>query len=325
MSKYLSGNATDAEVQQLEDWVSSDVAHRRQFIAYRKAWVLGGMRERSAEVDVDAQWQQTAKALFPETKVVPLRSRTYRWLAIAAAITLVGAISVWAFLQWGGERELYVTTTDQVRIVDLPDGSTVTLNRFSSLRYVPVEADPGNSQSARRQLTLAGDAFFDVEREVDRPFIIRAAELEVEVLGTSFYIDAREPQPQTQVIVASGSVAVRSANADTITLAAGQQGIYEKAVDSLYLQANEDPNFQSIKTGTISFSVATIQEIAFALSRHYGIAVVYEDIGDTSNCVLNGDYPDYTLEEILAYLRTTWGIEATRDGDRVLLSGTACE
>lgn len=327
MSSYLSGNATDAEVQQLEAWVLEDPEHRQQFMAFKKAWMLSGMVGDQNPVDVEAQWQVAAAQLFKESKAVKLkpRARSYRWLSIAAAATLVAAISIWALLQWSGERELYVATTDQVQSVELPDGSMITLNRASSLRYTPVAANSETAQAAQRQVILEGDAFFEVQRDPARPFIIRNNDLEIEVLGTSFYVDGRENQPELQVIVESGSVAVRTTPGDSLILTVGQKAIYEKAVDSLYRQPNEDPNFQSIKTKTITFDDSTLEEIAFALSRHYGVAIVYSGIEDSSNCILDGDYEDYSLEEILAFLRSTWGIEAVRNGDRVVLSGTVCQ
>lgn len=326
MMKYLSGNATDAEVQQLENWVLADPEHRRQFMAFKKAWMLSGMKDVETAVDVESQWQETAKQLFKAPEVVPMRprSRTYRWLGIAAAIALVGALSVWALLNLGKESELYATATDAIQTVALPDGSVVTLNRNSSLRYTPVPAEPEIDQRAQRLVNLEGDAFFDVERDTERPFIITSSSVEVEVLGTSFYIDAREEQTEVQVIVASGSVAMRAPNTDTLNLEAGQKGVYQKAVDSLFLEQNEDENFQSIKTGTIIFDNSTIAEVAFVLSRHYGVEINYQGIEDVSNCSVDGDYEDVDLEEILALLQSTWGIEWEREGNRILLRGVGC-
>lgn len=326
MSSYLSGNATDAEAQQLETWVLDDPEHKAQFMAFKKAWMLSGMAHDQVKVDLEAQWRETSEKLFKESKVIRLkpRARAYRWLQIAAAVTLLAAISVWAFLQWGGERELYFAAGETVQTIDLPDGSIVTLNRKSTLRYTPVSEDLAIPRPAQRQVVLEGDAFFDVQRETDRPFLIRSGEIEIEVLGTSFYVDGREDQVELQVIVESGSVAVRKTATDSLTLVAGQKAVYEKTTDSLYQQPNGDPNFQSIKTGAISFDDSTIESIAFALSRHYGVTVTYENIEDRSNCSLDGNYPDYSLEEILEFLKSTWGIETLADGDRVVLSGTGC-
>lgn len=330
MAIYLSGNATDAEVQQLEAWVVADPEHRRQFMAFKRAWMLSGMAAERESVDLEANWQQTSAQLFPDTREarvrsLPKRSRNLRWVGMAAAISLVGALAIWALLQLGKEQELYVSRTDTIQTVDLPDGSTVTLNRASTIRYVPEPAQDDTGLPARRALVLEGDAFFDVERDARRPFVIRSAGIEVEVLGTSFYVDGRDGQAEVQVIVESGSVAVRKVGSDiSLTLTPGQKAVYAIASDSLYRQNNEDINFLSIKTGTISFDNSDINQIAFALSRHYGVTIDYNGMENTANCSLNGDYEDYTLEEILEYLRETWGIEAVRNGDRISLSGSMC-
>lgn len=326
MSRYLSGNATDADVQQLEAWVLEDPEHRQQFMAFKKAWMLSGMKEVAPAIDVESKWQETAGQLFPTAKEVPMRprSRTYRWLGMAAAIALVVGLSIWALLTVGKETEVYFAASESIRTIALPDGSAVTLNRASSLRYTPVSAEAEDGQAAQRLVTLEGDAFFDVERDTDRPFIINSGTLEVEVLGTSFYIDARAEQTEVQVIVASGAVAVRAPNTDTLNLEAGQKGIYQKTADSLYVEQNEDENFQSIKTGKIVFENSTLEEITFALSRHYKVEIDYTGIEDTGNCSIDGDYDNFSLEEILELLVSTWEVEWERVGDRILLRGGGC-
>lgn len=323
--RYLSGNATDAEVQQLEAWVLADPEHRRQFTVLKKAWMLGGMAREEEGIDVEAQWRQMSSEVWREEKVVALQPRPgfRRWAAFAAGMTLVAAISVWALLYFGGEKDRLVRAKDAVQSIELADGSTVTLNRNSTLRYGEIAGGPDTEP--RRQLTLEGDAFFDIVRDTARPFVIRTDKLEVEVLGTSFYIDARDGQPETEVIVESGSVAVRANAGDSLRLVAGQKAVYAKAADSLLLQNNEDVNFSSIKTDTLIFNNSSLPEVAFALARHYGVEVLYTGVQDLSNCEINTDFFDFTLDEVLKILEETWNIETQVNGATVRFSGTGCE
>lgn len=322
MSRYLSGNATAAEVQQLEAWVSSDPEHRRQFMAFKKAWILSGMVDDRQTVDVDDQWQKTAAQLFPEARTVPLKSRSYRWLGMAAGIALLVSLAIWALLYLGAEREMFVAAADQVRTIELPDGSTVTLNRFSSLRYTPVPSDEESFTIAQRLIDLEGDAYFEVVRDTERPFLVVSGDVEVVVLGTSFYVDARELQPEVQVIVESGQVAVRT---DTIVnLSAGEQAVYDKSRESLISKANEDPNFLSIRTGTLQFEDTPLAGVVFAIQRHYGVTLVTGGVESTAGCNLKGEYPGLSLDELLLLLQEAWGLEVNRNGDRVELTGTGC-
>jgi transmembrane sensor len=71
----------------------------------------------------------------------------------------------------------------------------VILNRESSINY-EFDADEGV-----RRVALSGDAFFDVARDEARPFVIQGRMVEIEVLGTSFYVDAREEASSVQVFL----------------------------------------------------------------------------------------------------------------------------
>lgn len=324
--RYLSGNATDAEVQQLETWVLAAPKNKRQFVNLKKAWMLSGMQEDDQEVDLDQNWKQISEQLFESSKVVDLPRRSYRnrWLRIAAAIALVTVASIGILLRLGGEKPMTVATVDIVRSFELPDGSLITLDQSSSLTYTPIEANKELGTAAQRQVTLQGEAFFEVARAEDRPFLIRSGELEVEVLGTSFYLDAREAAAAMQVIVESGTVAVRVETADTITLEAGEKAIYQKEERQLTTLSNDNPNYDLKNLNILIFEESRLEEVAFALSRRFNVDISIGGIENSGNCILTTTFDDAPLDDILLFLEATWGITAERSGGIIFLSGSAC-
>ena len=319
ISRYLSGNASDAEVQQLEAWVLESSENKEAFITFKKAWMLSGMRQTNEEIDVDKQWETTAAQLFEKTKVVKMKPQTNRrrWLGIAAAIALLVIASIWIFQDDKGAT-LMVEAKDEIRSVDLPDGSQVTLNQSSSLRYLADEKE------AKRKVELKGDAFFEVERDETKPFVINTAGIEVEVLGTSFYVDARDNQAEIQVIVKSGSVAVRSGATETI-LTADEKAVFQKATGQLTKQQNKDPNYLSLTTNTLVFEQTRLEEVVFALNRQFQSNITIGNEG-LKDCELDATYKDKSLEAILNILDGTFaGIEVKRNGEQIELVGTVCE
>ena len=322
ISKYLSGNTSTAEVQELEAWVLADPEHKKQFIAFKKAWTLSGIDENKTTIDVDKLWKETAAQLFveekPAAKVVAMKPRNRPWLAIAASVAILLALGIWFLLpNPASEQSFLASTTTESKSVQLPDGSTVILNQASSIRYVL------NKETQIREVELKGDAFFEVARDESRPFIISTGPVEVQVLGTAFYVDAREQEAEIQVIVESGTVEVR-ADTQKDTLKANDKAIFDKATAALKEVKNEDSNFNALKTKTLVFNNNTLEEVMFVFNRQYKVNII-NNIKDSSACLLNGTFKDKSLEDMLEILKETFRIEYSIDGDSVALSGSSCQ
>jgi len=122
--------------------------------------------------------------------------------------TSVSAAGMWNTLS---------TDSGQTYRVRLPDGSLVHLNAASSLEYPASWADEG-----QRRVRLTGEGYFEVARDVQRPFIVEAADQEVEVLGTRFNISGYADEPAVETVLLEGSIRL-SANGSQEVLEPGQQ------------------------------------------------------------------------------------------------------
>lgn len=313
ISRYLSGEATDAEVQQLEEWVMSDPEHKQQFMAFKKAWMLTGMQQDNVRVNVDTVWQQTATQLFDEKKVVQMKPRTKRrrWLGIAASIAIALVASFWLYRGYFADRSMSVATAELSEQFELPDDSQITLNHFTALEYQPADS--------QRIVSLSGDAYFEVAPEPKRPFIIRTQQVEIEVLGTSFYVDARENQPEIQVMVAEGSVAVRAGD-QTVQLGANEKAVFEKESQILASQANDDPNFGAIKTKRLIFQNSSMEYVAFALERQFDREVTL-NLNNPEACALYGNYNNKPLDSVLFFIQDALSIQINEQGNQIEFSG----
>lgn len=318
-AKYLSGNSTQAEVQELEAWVSVHSENKEQFEEYKKLWLLTKIEQNRKAIDVADNWQQVQQQLFEkEARVIPLQTKkqSRKWLSIAATIALV-LVGGWAYFTYFQNQELYFANAqNEPRTIELADGSQVILNQASSIRFSI------DKKEKQRAVELTGDAFFDVAREEKMPFKIQAANVEVEVLGTSFYVDARAKEDAIQVMVESGKVAVRTNESEQI-LNPNEQAIYSKVTQKLTKQSNEDNNFNALKTNTLTFEDASLEDVVFALNRQYNsnINLSNEALKD---CKIDATYKDKSLNAILAILSSTLGIEVEQNGEGIVLSG-ACD
>ena len=315
-TRYLSGNTNSEEIRELEAWVLAKPDNKRQFIALKKAWMLTGIEQNDQAIDVDKLWEQTSDQLFSkdekeESETVFLRPP---WLRYAAsfAILIIAAFLIWQFI--ARDNTMIVKATDSSKSFELYDGSRVKLNQASSLTFA-VDKD-------KRKAILSGNAFFDVERDEDIPFVIQTQNIEIEVLGTSFYVDSREDELEIQVIVQSGSVAVRYGSQETI-LSADEKAVFQKEGRRLVKQENDDPNYLSLKTNVLDFENSRLSDVIFAINRQFNSDISL-DIKDFSNCEITAIFDNKTLEAIITVIEKTLGIEAVEQGGEIVLSGDKC-
>jgi transmembrane sensor len=152
--------------------------------------------------------------------------------------------------------------------VKLPDGSEVTLNAASSLRY------PAVFTGQQRVVELSGEAYFDVAHNRAKPFIVKTATQVVQVLGTHFNINAYADEARTVTTLEEGSVKV-SAGTDARNIKPGQETILSSDNVMRVRQADLDIAL-AWKNNKMMFKDAGIEEIMRQVARWYNIKVEYQ-------------------------------------------------
>ncbi|GAB6959414.1 FecR domain-containing protein [Prevotella aurantiaca JCM 15754] len=173
---------------------------------------------KNMEYDVETAWNKIENHLTDATTQYNTRVLTLRRIFnIAASLLLLIGIGTLAYHYLNGaEIATYANNTPTENTVTLPDGSSVTLSPQASLTF--------KEEDGKRLAELEGQAFFDVEHG-EKTFAVEAGALKVEVLGTSFTVNAEE-QGAESVAVATGRVRV-SANSQVVTLTQGEAAVNE--------------------------------------------------------------------------------------------------
>ena len=172
----------------------------------------------------------------------------------------------------GRELQYNILTTPragQIRLLILSDGSRVWLNNATRLRY------PIAFAVNERIVELTGEAYFEIARKTNSPFRVKVGDREVEVLGTSFNINAYPDEAMNKVTLLSGAVRVKNANGGPVQLRPGQQAQF--GVRPLQVVSGVDVDgVLSWKNGFFYFERATLQEVLRELARWYDVKVRYE-------------------------------------------------
>jgi ferric-dicitrate binding protein FerR (iron transport regulator) len=164
----------------------------------------------------------------------------------------------------------------------LPDGSRVWLNAASSLQY------PTTFTGPTRQVTLNGEAYFEINPDAAQPFFVNTGETAVAVLGTSFNIMAYNNENSIRTTLLQGSVKVSRQSAHHL-LKPGQQSLINENGTMEVIDHADTDLAVAWKNGLISFRSADIRTIMRQVERWYNIEVVFR--GDVPTRTFTGDIP----------------------------------
>ncbi|MNK03729.1 fec operon regulator FecR [compost metagenome] len=194
--------------------------------------------------------------------------------------------------------------------INLPDGTTVWLNALSSLRY------PTVFNAARRKVVLTGEAYFEVAKNPNQPFVVTTngagKAQDVTVLGTHFNINSYQNEDATKTTLLEGSVKV-AASAQDVTIKPGQQAILNNTLKVMNVDVTQAIDW---KNGNFYFNDENIESIMRKLARWYDIDVIYK--GQIPSIDFGGEISrTKKLSEVLKVLETTRTIHFKIEGRRV--------
>jgi transmembrane sensor len=230
------------------------------------------------KTDVPAPASNRAMITLANGQVVYLDSADNGTLATQGNVTLVktadGKIIYQSTDQPINQSTAYNTLTNPrgSKVIDmaLADGSHVWLNAGSSVKY-PV-AFVGND----RKVEITGEAYFEVAHDKTKPFIVSKGDMEVQVLGTHFNVNAYDDEDDIKVTLLEGSVKVGNKAGDAI-IKPGEQAVIASGAKQPKITNNIDlAEVMSWKNGFFQFNRASLQYVMKQLTRWYDVEVVYE-------------------------------------------------
>lgn len=194
----------------------------------------------------------------------------------------------------------------------LSDGTHIHLNSESELIY------PTLFTGNKREVTLIGEAFFEVAKDKEKPFIVKANEMEINVLGTTFNVCSYAKDKTISTTLIEGSVSVRANQGDTQIIKPSEQFTYNKENDRTNIRTVDTELYTSWIDGKYIFKHATLDEIINKLQLWYDFTVVYQD-----ECLKNNRYSliaekDIDLDKLLEVISYTSEVKLERTGTNTI-------
>lgn len=214
-----------------------------------------------------------------------------------------------------GKQDVWVTKTSKAGTkmsFHLPDGSLVKLNANSKIEF------PAHFSDTLREVKLTGQAFFEVKRNEKVPFVVKAGDLNVKVLGTSFDVSSRPEMPSQKVALLTGKVEVSLADGEFEYLNPLQMVSYSSEEGRLVKGGFDPEETTGWKDGIIKFNNTDFEEVFRILEEWYDVEITLSEEVHFSGS-LNGRYENEILENVLAGLSYSEGFNYKIDRKKVTI------
>jgi len=306
---WVKGRSAENE-QFFQKWLKTNPANKEKAILARE--ILQGFKAEYLQPQED-EYEEVLNNLLKfrnqridtPTRIIKSPNLVWRWAAI---ILIVFSFSFVLHAIWEKSDESPVTSKvewitknnpkGQKSQIHLPDGSLVFLNADSEIRYSTAFG------ISNREIELTGEAFFEVKKNRELPFVVQSENIYTTALGTSFNVTAWKEWDKVSVALIEGKVEVKDAinpEIRKVTLNPGEKIVHQQ---NEFIKMTYRDDDIAWKDGQIIFENASLAEITQTLERWYGVSIF---IGNDplENVSYSGKFKNTSLEVVLERMAYT--------------------
>lgn len=318
LHRLIAGTTTEEENRQLMEWFRQCASKEEFFMLFETAW-----KESPDEMPRDVQermYRRLSRELDEKkTKTILLRSR-FSWkiwpqIAVACIIIVLGLVNYRMSdkqKQLSTQNFMVLAEKGQRAFITLPDSTKVWLNSDTKISY------PADYGLKERNVTLVGEAYFEVAKNPDKRFIVEAKGMQVEALGTSFNVNAY--QNDNKIIASLFSGSVRVSYDRHVAILEPHESIRVDLLNRSFSRY-KDESMQNIalwRKNEITFDGESLEEITHIMSRLYNTTICIEDESLKKVCYI-GTIRNNNLENFIDIISLTTPVVYENKGDTVFL------
>ena len=312
--KYLVGETDADENAKVENWLKADEKNLNYYNGFKKIWEDSLLiAAENKTINEDAAWKRLQNRIHEkDVPVITLKKSSIHWLRIVASILLISTLGWLGYSYFENKSAntlIQVYATNTTLNDTLPDGTTVTLNKNSSLSYT------STFKGSTRPVTLKGEAFFNVSPDKTKPFIITINDVTVQVVGTSFNV--KNKNGKTIVAVETGIVKV-SKNKDQVELRHGEKVIIADQKSELVKSISKGRLYNYYRNKELVCDETPLQELVEALNEIYNVNIIIKN-PSLKEKTLTTVFKDQSLDQVLEVIQETFRIKIERKNNQILL------
>lgn len=331
--RWLSGDVTEEEARDLKQKIANDPSIERIVNSYRKTWdMIDPEYEKVLEIDVEKEWDNLSnklfvKKLYPEKdtfekednvlEIEPSESLSWRRYTRIAAVFFLVAVVAFSIISYLYNPDVRYLTESSIETYELPDGSRISLNQNSLIKFKE------DFKGDNREVYLEGEAFFEVEPDPSKPFIVNTKSAKVEVLGTKFNVRAYFDDEEVNISVTEGKVAFSSISGESVTLVENESSSYIKENEKFTEIVPNPVNSIAWKTRVLDFDNTSLIEVIKVLENAYPVNFIFNN-NQLRECSITVQFEDQDIDSILKVMEATLNISFEVSNNTITISGEGC-
>ena len=333
---FLARKESPEDVQKLKEWLATDPAHRDELKQWLAAWDAAGIMEAAENINTDKAYLrfmsnvEAGLADIPASNTSPkiIRMDIFRTIRRIAAIFVISfSLGILTHYYWTNNQHEQVAFVEMIvppasrSNVLLPDGSTVSLNAGSTLRY------PADYGKAERDIYLSGEGYFKVAQQAGKPFTVHTPLANITALGTEFNVMAYPDENVMETTLITGEVAVENGEAvsafDRTILKPGQKLSLTVKPDAplVPVVTQLEPYIAeaevSWKERDWRLESVPLKDLAVKLERRYNVHIHVDDL--IKSYRFTGSITDESMEQMLHIMQISAPILFNIDGKDVYI------
>ncbi|MGM0507182.1 MAG: FecR family protein [Bacteroidota bacterium] len=340
VQQYVTGNISPSMRRELERWALQHPDNKKLLEEVTRIWELSP--EEDFDVNVQDMWESFYREQIEKNDLVSVRSQSHHHSYLrsngkmknilrAAAVVLVSVFAgYFTQTQLASEKHVdselasdfylmqeLVTSDKEKASIIFSDGTEVILNASSSLRF------PKQFNGSVREIQLDGEAYFNVARNPDSPFIVHTRDAAVEVLGTKFNVQAWSEDVRAEIVVREGKVSVASESEESgqtgVVLNEGEFTQVSQGKSPVHPQKVNSENYLLWTEGGLHFDNTPLQDVFRNIERRFQVDITVHD-EELLMIPFTSTFYQAELNEILTVIAASMKLEYLREGSKIEFS-----
>lgn len=315
--RQFKGEPAKVDSKIIKDWIQQHPAQKREIEELTTTWQSSNELLKEPEFDAATAWIKLDQRIATETEKKNDPSRSVFWINTLAKVMIAAAIVAGFIVAgWWMHRHRQDALTTVAALTDqhlsLPDGTSVWLRKGASIRF------PNVFNNHERKVLLTGEAFFDVKPANNQPFRIETGKGLIEVLGTSFLVNAGSQQERVAVVTGKVLFADKDHPQRQCILTANEEAVFTGA-------AFERKTFTDHRlpweTDELNFQESSLKQVTETLTIYYDSPVKIDTTltSGVAHLTISASFKNQALKQVVEEITKLTGTHYRNHQDTIIL------
>lgn len=317
-ARFLIGESTEEDLREINTWLNQSEDNARELFKLEEIYHLGRLEQSSKAQTITRAEEKLFKRIEQEHLMQHKINNKRRWIRYAAmfiGIFLLSGLSYLFYEDFSEAKNMQsIVTQNEIKELELPDGTKIWLNKHTTLKYPKVFNDN------ERKVYIEGEGHFEVTKNPDKPFIVESKAMQVKVLGTVFNLKTDKVKMSAVATLMKGEIEVKGNHDEgRIILAPGQMAELNGISGRLTVKQT-DKGVENWYNNEFVFEKADIYTIARTLESSYGVKLILAPDMNVNKTYSGTIKRKENVQNVLDLIKNSIPIEYKIVGNSVFLS-----